>query len=434
MGNNRYRNVIVKLGLLFSAACVLAAAATPAVATKRVALVIGNSSYVNVPLKNPKNDATDIGAALKRLAFDVDVQTDVDKRQMLKAICSFADKLKRADIGFFFYAGHGIQVGGANYLIPVGTNVKSAADVEFEGVHAGRILSKMEEAGNSLNVVVLDACRNNPFRGLFRSTEQGLAQMHAPVGSIIAYATSPGSVAHDGKGRNGIFTKHLLKALPQQELTVRDVFDQAGLAVMDDTERAQVPWVHSSPMEPIYLAGGNPEEVPRVSDPPKKYNSKPDTGSLKVTSQPGRAQIILDGELLGKTPRTIGNIPVGRHWLGVQKKGYLTEELWVEIKKDEKSLAYFDLEKERFTGRLTVQSYPRKAMVRILNIKPRYRPGMDLVPGKYQIEVSARGFVKDKRWVELGAGEDLRVDVSLRKHNNSVMVDPYSGVQFRLVD
>jgi hypothetical protein len=319
------------------------AAAAPSLGSQRVALVIGNSAYDNMPLKNPVNDATDIGAALKRLNFDVDIQTNANKRKMLDAIYRFANKLKRAEIGFFFYAGHGMQIRGANYLIPVGTDVKSCGDVEYEAVHAGRILSKMEEAGNSLNMVVLDACRNNPFRGVFRSTGRGLAKMDAPVGSIIAYATSPGSVAHDGLDRNGMFTKHLLQAIERRDLTVRDVFDKAGLGVMKETERAQVPWVHSSPMEPIYLAGGNPEDAVVVNDAPVTRNSTSVTGSLKVTSEPSGAQIQLNGEASGKTPLQLGNIPVGAMRVAVVKNGFTGEEQKVKVKAGAAGLLTFVL-------------------------------------------------------------------------------------------
>ena len=395
----------------FSVFCLAIVPVVSATAAERVALVIGNSHYKNVPLKNPVNDATDISASLRRLHFDVQLATDADKRQMLRQINIFANKLKRAEIGFFFYAGHGMQIKGANYLIPVGTEVVSSADVEFEAVHAGRILAKMEEAGNSLNMVVLDACRNNPYRGTFRSTGQGLARMDAPVGSIIAYATSPGSVAHDGKGRNGVFTKYLLQSLERPDLTVRDIFDRAGLGVMRETKRGQVPWVHSSPMEPIYLAGGNPDDI--VSDAGKGYRAESATGTLRVTSDPTGAAVALGGESAGTTPLQLGNIPVGTMQVAVSKSGYVGEQQPVMVKAGHRAVVSFVLEEEKTTGWLTVRANPGDAKVRILNIVPPYRTGMELSAGRYHLEVSAAGYISARKWVDLAAGDDLTVDISL---------------------
>jgi len=157
----------------------------------RIALVIGNSAYQSAPLKNPANDAKDIAAALRGIGFEVIEKTDAGKREMINAINDFGQKLKRSDVGIFYYAGHGMQIRGKNYLIPVGARVESESDVEFESVDAGRVLGKMNEAVNRLNIVVLDACRDNPFARSFRTDEKGLAQMDAPIGSIVAYATPP---------------------------------------------------------------------------------------------------------------------------------------------------------------------------------------------------------------------------------------------------
>ena len=158
-------------------------------------------------------------------------------------------------MGLFFYAGHGMQIRGVNYLIPIDADPGSESDVEFDSIDAGRILGKMREADNNLNIIVLDACRNNPFKRSFRSARKGLARMDAPVGSLLAYATSPGSVAADGDARNGLFTGYLLKNLVRPGLSVREVFDQTGLAVMKDSGRQQIPWTSSTPMTKYYLAG-----------------------------------------------------------------------------------------------------------------------------------------------------------------------------------
>ncbi len=251
-----------------------------ALAAKRTALVIGNSAYRAAPLKNPGNDARDIADTLEKLGFDVILNVDADKRAMVDSINSFARKLARSEVGIFYFAGHGMQINGANYLVPVRTRVSSESDVEFECIHAGRILGKMKEAGNRLNIVILDACRNNPFARNFRSSRNGLAKMDAPPGSIIAYATSPGSVAADGPGRNGTYTARLLKNLNDPGLTVQEVFNQTGLDVMSDTRDQQVPWMSSTPVPKFFLASGTRPPVPPQKEPAPK--PRPESASRLV--------------------------------------------------------------------------------------------------------------------------------------------------------
>jgi uncharacterized caspase-like protein len=210
-------------------------------AAERVALVIGNGAYKNVGhLANPGNDARDMAKVLRKIGFEVIEKIDASHREMEAAVGAFGKKLARSEIGLFFYAGHGMQIAGSNYLIPVDANPTSESDVRFESVNAGRILGKMEEADNKLNLVILDACRNNPFKRSFRSSTKGLARMDAPAGSLIAYATGPGSVAADGDGRNGLFTGELLKYLARPDLDVRRVFDRTGLAVIRESGKQQI--------------------------------------------------------------------------------------------------------------------------------------------------------------------------------------------------
>jgi len=213
---------------------------------KRIALVIGNGNYMDAPLRNPVNDATDMASALRQLGFSVTLKTDANQRAMKEAIRSFGKKLTKGGVGLFYYAGHGIQYRGRNYLIPVNAVVKSEADVEYEAVDAGRVLAQMERAGNNLNIIILDACRNNPFTRSFRSSEQGLAKMDAPTGSILAYSTAPGSVAADGTGRNGLYTKYLLKHIRFSGRKLEDVFKRVRIDVMAKTGNDQVPWESSS--------------------------------------------------------------------------------------------------------------------------------------------------------------------------------------------
>jgi len=227
----------------------------PAGTATRTALVIGNSNYKTAPLRNPVNDARDIAKTLRDLNFDVIEKLNASKRDMVLAIDAFYKRLRRADVGVFYFAGHGMQIHGVNYLIPVKAHVTSETDIQWEAVPAGKVLGKMYEAGNKLNIVILDACRDNPFKRSFRTQKKGLAQMDAPKGTIIAYATSPGSVAADGAGRNGVYTKHLLKSLRSKGMTVYDVFRETGLGVMRETKEKQIPWISSTPVQRYYMAG-----------------------------------------------------------------------------------------------------------------------------------------------------------------------------------
>jgi len=220
---------------------------------KLLALVIGNSSYKSTPLKNPVNDANDISANLENLGFDVNTLIDADRRNIVHEINRFSRKLNDYDVGLFFYAGHGMQIKGRNFLIPIDAHIESDSDVEFEGVDIGRLLAKMESYENKTNIVLLDACRNNPFSGTFRSSSRGLARVDAPTGSFIAFATAPGQVAADGFERNGVFTKHLLKHINTPDLPIEGLLKKVRVGVMKETNSKQVPWQSSSMTGDFYF-------------------------------------------------------------------------------------------------------------------------------------------------------------------------------------
>jgi uncharacterized caspase-like protein len=186
----------------------------PAAADKRVALVIGNSAYQNVArLDNPRNDAVLMADTLGSLGFIMignGAQLDLDKPAMDLAVQNFGRQIQGADVALFYYAGHGVQVSGSNYLVPVGANPTREVDVDFQMVDVNLVLRQMQGSGTRLNMVILDACRNNPFgaRGL-RGSDGGLAQMRAPEGTLISYATQPGNVAQDGSDGHSPYTKAL---------------------------------------------------------------------------------------------------------------------------------------------------------------------------------------------------------------------------------
>jgi len=232
--------------------------------TNRLALVIGNSTYQNAPLKNPSNDATDMAVMLKRLDFKVTLKTNATRRTMLSSIIAFGKQLRDGGVGLFYYAGHGLQVQGHNYLIPIDARIDSESDVEYEAVDAGRVLGKMEDAGNGLNIIILDACRNNPYSRSFRSGSTGLAKMDAPTGSILAFSTSPGSVAADGSGRNGLYTSKLLKHMASPGLNIEKVFKKVRIDVARSSGKKQTPWESSSLMGDFYFNAGKNETSQQI--------------------------------------------------------------------------------------------------------------------------------------------------------------------------
>lgn len=227
--------------------CLLAITVYPQ--EKRLALVIGNSDYqFGGSLDNPMNDATDIELLLKASGFDVQKYVDLDISNMKSVIDAFGNRLLNAEVGLFFYAGHGIQARGRNYLIPVDANLQTENDVEYNCVDAGRILAKMEDAGTKTNIVILDACRDNPFERSWsrKSTGAGLAFMDAPNGSIIAYSTAPGKTASDGYERNSPYTSALIQYMDIQNLKIEDFFKLVRVNVREQTKGRQVPWESTS--------------------------------------------------------------------------------------------------------------------------------------------------------------------------------------------
>jgi hypothetical protein len=216
------------------------------VSRQRVALVVGNSAYATAPLLNPVNDARAIAQALRESGFQVIYKENADQRVMLGAIRDFGDRLLAGGTGLFYFAGHGMQIKGRNYLVPVAASIEREDEVAYSTIDAQAILDKMESAGNETNIMILDACRNNPFVRSGRSAQAGLAQMDAPVGTLLAYATSPGSVASDGSGANGLYTQHLLSAMRQEGTKIEDVFKLVRSNVRRDSNGKQVPWESTS--------------------------------------------------------------------------------------------------------------------------------------------------------------------------------------------
>jgi hypothetical protein len=222
---------------------------------RKVALVVGNSAYATGPLRNPANDARDVAAALRQLGFSVTLQTDADKKTMYRLADQFGSDIRGADIALFYYSGHGVQANGENYLIPVGAEIGLASDVEIEGAQLQRIMGRLNAGGAGTNVVILDACRNNPFPQASRGMEKGLAVVgQKPPESVIVYATEAGEAADDGNGRNGVFAAALLRNIKRNEeftALLRDV----NAEVRRQTGQKQKPATYDNLTHGVYPAG-----------------------------------------------------------------------------------------------------------------------------------------------------------------------------------
>jgi hypothetical protein len=239
------------------AICLAAVAlAQPASAQKRVALIIGNAAYAHAgQLANPTNDAADMAASLKAVGIEVILGLDLDRRGFETNLRAFSRALADADVGILYYAGHGLQVGLRNYLVPTDARLQSERDLEFEAVALDFVMRQMEiDREGKTNIVFLDACRDNPLaRNLARAmgtrsvgVGRGLAEVQAGVGTFIAYATKPGEVAQDGEGRNSPFTAALAKAVKAPGKSLTAVMVDVRKEVLATTRNRQVPWDHSA--------------------------------------------------------------------------------------------------------------------------------------------------------------------------------------------
>ena len=249
---------------------VLAGTLASAHAEKRVALVIGNSAYQHTAqLKNPSNDASDMAAKLRQLGFEVIDGTNLSKAEMESRIRTFSAKLDGADVGLFFYAGHGLQVDGKNFLAPIDASLKSDADIDFEALQLDLVLKQMERNAR-VSLVFLDACRDNPLAtnlAQSRSLQvgRGLAQIEKAVGMMIAFATQPGNVALDGEGRNSPFTHALLGHIDQEGTTINDLMVEVRKDVLAATGGKQVPWENSSLTGQFYFKPSEPKSTAEQS-------------------------------------------------------------------------------------------------------------------------------------------------------------------------
>ena len=301
---------------------------------RRVALVIGNSAYKSSPLRNPVTDARSIAAALQECGFSVTKLENTTRIEMRAAIRNFGAGIAQGGVGLFYYAGHGIQVKGRNFLVPVDADISSEDEVSGEAVEIDAVLAKMESARNRLNILILDACRNDPFSRAFRSSTQGLAPLDAPTGTYIAFATAPGRTAADGSGSHGLYTEQLLKAMHAPGLKIEDTFKVVLRGVRLASKDQQIPWTSSSVDGDFFFVPPTPGQglaTPAPASPTQSSLMAPPlvsapVGGLQVIANAPDAKVSVDGMSRGYSgPAQVLNIPdlpVGESMVRVEAAGF----------------------------------------------------------------------------------------------------------------
>jgi uncharacterized caspase-like protein len=343
----------------------LAIPVSGASAERRVALVVGNAGYQNItPLANAQNDASLIAETLRGVGFTLvggAAQINLDKPAFDKAVQAFGNQLIGADVALFYYAGHGVQIRGSNYLVPVSANPVREADVDFQMVDVALILRQMEGSGTKLNLVILDACRNNPFggRGL-RSAESGLAQIRAPEGTLLSYATQPGNVALDGAGNHSPYSQALSETMRKPGLDVFQTFNQVGLLVKRATGGAQQPWVSSSPIDGAFYFASPKEEPKEVSkearrDEPRVAERQPSPSLPPQASAPRADPATLQQRALA----FVTNDMVRSEGSAAQYLDYARRSIDDQVDYYGKLTSRADVlkDKERYVARWPVRSY-----------------------------------------------------------------------------
>jgi|APCry1669189034_1035192.scaffolds.fasta_scaffold91883_1 hypothetical protein len=230
----------------------------------RIALIIGNSKYPDSPLTNPFNDANAMGKELKVLGFDAQVLLDSNLKDLASAIQAYSGRIAKSKaVGLFYYAGHGVQLAWRNYLIPIDANIDRVDDIPKQTFELNNMLLALNKAQNPMNIIILDACRDNPFGKKLPTEQKGLSQFDAPNNSLLCYATAPGNVASDGAGANGLFTENLLREMRDPEAKIEDVFKRVRLKVRLASKGQQIPWESTSLEEDFYFnaKGLNPQDI-----------------------------------------------------------------------------------------------------------------------------------------------------------------------------
>jgi len=226
----------------------------PAALAERQALLIGNKNYKVSPLSNPINDVNGLKIQLAKLGFKITTRVNLNKEQMRKAVRDFRGHLRKGDMALVYYSGHGAQVAGQNYLLPIHHGIQEEFEVEDRAVSLNSILQSLANSASSSNIVILDACRDNPFNKQFKSATRGLARLeHQAQGTLVAFAASTGEVSNDGRGKYGTYTKHLIRHIATPNISLNEMFTRVRKAVVMETHRKQFPIVEDGLLETIFL-------------------------------------------------------------------------------------------------------------------------------------------------------------------------------------
>ena len=373
----------------------------------RVALVIGNQDYSSLSiLKNPINDARAMRDILKEKNFSVIYLENASQMEMEIAIESFANRLNEGKgVGLFYYAGHGIEVNGINYLVPTDARVLSKKFVRSQSVSTDIVVSAMEEANNRLNIVILDSCRSNPFG---RDGSGGLAPLNSASGIYVAYATAPGRIAEDGDEGNGLFTKYLIRYINQDGLKIEDVFKRVRENVMRDSGNAQIPWSSSSIYGDFYFTlpkkKENREKSLIVQEQDDSFYITP---SFKTTP----IKVIID---IGGIEWYQGmRFKRDTYIVTLSKSGYVTKEFRIDFKKN--SIVSLEIDKEPFQGPKMVKIergsfYMGNESGKIHRVNIDY----NFEIGKYEVSVEEfREFINDTNYkTDAKKGDGCYIDKS----------------------
>jgi hypothetical protein len=367
---------------------------------QRVALVIGNAYYKHLSiLTNPLNDARLMRSVLQKRGFEVLYKENATKKDMKKLVKKFTHKLSRGGVGLYYFAGHGVNVSGQNYLIGTDSLMDDEEEVEYETLALNYITKKMQSAGNRLNIIILDACRNNPFH---RGGGGGLAPISNARGMFIAYATEAGKVASDGGSiKNGVFTHYLVKNLKVKGAKLYEVFKSTRADVYKKTNGKQSPGVYDQTIGNFFFT------LPSTIHPSKINTDKSSTFSfdnkvkkelsLTVRPTPSDARV----SITNIKPRYYHGIKLkkGFYKIKVSKSGYLTQTREINLTSD--LVMNVTLKKQVNKFSLTITTTPSDARVQIQNIKSKYYDAIKLRKGNYKIRVSKKGYVPKTKIVNL---------------------------------
>ncbi len=386
---------------------------------QRLALVIGNAAYKRQPLANPVNDAGAVANKLRGLGFSVTYEHDLDARRMRRAIRTFGERLQATGgVGLFYFSGHGLQAGGRNYLIPVDADIEHEYEIADEGLNAERVIGAMMAANNRLNIVILDACRNNPYERGFRSNEQGLAPMQADTpgatGLLIAYATAPGTVASDGGDGNSPYTKALIAEMDTPGVDINEMFIRVRGRVLSATNDNQRPWESSSLIETFAF---NRAQEAIQAKPDAAIEIDEDTDASQGNGGDPSLELAF-----WNTIKDSSDSADYKAYLQQYPQGTFTELARIRLAKQENAQTTASQSREiAERTSLTIRSNVSGDMVYLNDerMRPTGPKPFALPSGRHQVRVAKAGYVTHSQTIDLRKGEQRTVRITLQPIENT---------------